>query len=259
MRRSYLDEDRSREDRSGRDSEWRAGCYRAGMGHLPTSLHRICFALLAPLVLAACSTPPAGSQTIPEDGVVAAAVVVGPELGHLIEAMPSNWPVEVRPGRAIILADGSLRADVGPSLGVEDRPGITRHLRRPQLAGLWRRLDELGLGTADAGNFTGNPKLIEVRDREIVQILQLRRGDQDWIVLDRFTVPETDPQRTIRDRFQPDLSGEDPRMRAAIRAIAALAWASDVPPDDTVRFPERYDFGPDPWARYRSQESTTDG
>ena len=244
-------------------SERRAGCYLADMGQFTTNLRRSRLALLIPLFLASCSTPPVGSQELSEDGVIAAAVVVGPELGHLIEAVPSNWPVEVRPGRAIILADGSLRADVGPSIGVDDRPGITRHLRRPQLVSLWRRLDELGLGTAEAGNFTGNPKLIEVGDREVVQILQLRRADRDWIVLDRFTVPEADVESDdaplLRRRFEPDLSGENSRMRAAIRAIAALAWASDVPPDDTVRFPERYDFGPDPWARYRPSGSNDDG
>lgn len=233
------------------------------MGQFTTNLRRFHLALLIPLGLGSCSAPPVGSQELSEDGIIAAAVVVGPELGHLIEAVPSNWPVEVRPGRAIILADGSLRADVGPSVGVDDRPGITRHLRRPQLVSLWRRLDELGLGSEDAGNFTGNPKLIEVGDREVVQILQLRRADRDWIVLDRFTVPETeaetDEEPSIRRRFEPDLSGENSRMRAAIRAIAALAWASDLPPDDTVRFPERYDFGPDPWARYRAPASADGG
>jgi len=47
---------------------------------------------------------------------------------------------------------------------------------------------------------------------------------------------------------------EDPRLRAAIRRIAALAWAADLPPDGVPRYPERYDFGPDPWARYRRTE-----
>ena len=66
------------------------------------------------------------------------------------------------------------------------------------------------------------------------------------MIVDRFTVPED-------DRGDGRLEGQDPRIQSALRAIAALAWASDVPPDDTIRFPERYDFGPDPWARFREE------
>ncbi len=200
------------------------------------------FLLLPTLVLAACATPSTGFEKVPEDGIIAAAVVVGSELGHEIERRPGRWPVELRPARAIILPDGSLRADVGPSLGIEDRPGVTRHLRRPQLADLWRRMDELGFGDEVAGNFTGNPKLIDLGPREVLQLLEFRRDDVDWMIVDRFEVPESTTASAAAD---------NPRMRAAIRAIAALAWASDLPPDDTIRFPERYDFGPDPWARYR--------
>lgn len=214
--------------------------------------------LLGPLVLTACATPSTGSAGVPDDGIIAAAVVVGSELGHEIERRPGRWPVEMRPARAIILPDGSLRADVGPSLGIEDRPGVTRHLRRPQLADLWRRMDELGFGDEVAGNFTGNPKLIQLGPREVLQLLEFRRDDVDWMIVDRFEVPEGAETTSSGKSSDVDRAALDnPRMRAAIRAIAALAWASDVPPDDTVRFPERYDFGPDPWARYRSAPEAT--
>ena len=182
----------------------------------------------------------------PEDGIIAAAVVVGSSLAHEMERDPGAWPVEVRPSRAIILPDGTLRAEVGSSLGIDDRPGRTRHLREVQLERLWTRFAELGLGSPDAGNFTGNPKLLVPGPEEVVQVLEFRRDGRDWMIVDRFTVPEDDQDD---DR----LEGQDPRIQSALRAIAALAWASDVPPDDTIRFPERYDFGPDPWARFREE------
>ena len=169
-------------------------------------------------------------------------------------------PVELRPARAVILADGSLRADVGPSLGVDDRPGVTRHLRRLQLVNLWQRLEELGFAEAESGNFDRNPNLLVPGPNEVIQILELRRNGRDWMVVDRFPVaPEAGEPESAPDESQ---SGQDPRMKAALRSIAALAWASDAPPDDTIRFPERYDFGPDPWARYRataSDDESSDG
>ncbi len=208
--------------------------------------------------LAGCAAPPAAvSDGVPEDGVIAAGVVVGPGLAREIQRHPEDWPVHLRPGRAIILADGSLRADVGPTLDLGDRPGISRHLRRAQLATLWRELDELGLGRPSAGNFTGNPKLLEPGRREVLQVLECRRDDQDWIVVHRFEVPER-PSSLPESESESDVvqqaeMAEDPRLRAAIRRIAALAWAADLPPTGVPRYPERYDFGPDPWARYRGE------
>ncbi|MCP4836299.1 MAG: hypothetical protein GY895_16210 [Phycisphaera sp.] len=206
-------------------------------------------ATLLGIAIAGCSTAPQDRGIPPEDGVIAAAVVVGSDLGHRIQRDPAAWPVEVRPSRAVILADGSLRADVGPSLGVDDRPGVTRHLRRSQLVSLWKRLEDLGLAEIASANFDRNPNLLVPGPDEVIQILEIRRNGRDWMVIDRFTVAED----ADRGTNGPDgtLAAENPRMRAALRAIAALAWASDAPPDDTVRFPERYDFGPDPWVRYR--------
>ena len=203
------------------------------------------------------STPAPVADGVPEDGIIAAGVVVGPGLVREIQQHPEDWPVHLRPGRAIILADGSLRADVGQTLDLGDRPGVSRHLRRAQLAELWRDLDGLGLGEPEAGNYEGNPKLLQPGRREVLQVLECRRDGRDWIVVHRFEVPapasgdESDAEIVAKAELD-----EDPRLRAAIRRIAALAWAADLPPDGVPRYPERYDFGPDPWARYRATEDT---
>jgi hypothetical protein len=203
------------------------------------------------------STPAPVADGVPEDGIIAAGVVVGPGLVREIQQHPEDWPVHLRPARAIILADGSLRAEVGLSLDLGDRPGISRHLRRAQLAELWRDLDSLGLGAPESGNYEGNPKLLQPGRREVLQVLECRRNGRDWIVVHRFEVPARGTGNDDVSEAETDAVAEldeDPRLRAAIRRIAALAWAADLPPDSVPRYPERYDFGPDPWARYRASE-----
>jgi hypothetical protein len=176
--------------------------------------------------------------------VIDATVLVGEDLGRRIRRDPGDWPVQFRPARAIILPDGVLRADVGADLRVDDRPGVARHLYRSQLEDLWRGLDELGFGDPTVGDYDGNLGRLVPGDDEVIQILALQRGGRDWAIVRRFEVP---PDLTPAEAA--DL--EDARMRSAIRRLAALAWAFDDPPDDSIDFPERYDFGPDPWARYR--------
>ena len=39
-----------------------------------------------------------------------------------------------------------------------------------------------------------------------------------------------------------------------VRTLGALAWLRDAPLQDSTVEPLRYDFGPDPWARYRTVE-----
>lgn len=198
------------------------------------------------LVAAACSSPPASTEgAVPADAVIDATVLVGDDLGRRIRRDPGAWPVQFRPARAIILPDGVLRADVGADLRVDDRPGVARHLYRAQLEELWRGLDELGFGDPVVGDYDGNLGRLVPGDDEIIQILALQRGGRDWAIVRRFEIPpDTTPAAAA--------AMEDARMRSALRRLAALAWAFDDPPNDSIDFPERYDFGPDPWARYRN-------
>ena len=189
----------------------------------------------------------ADQPTVPEDVVIAAAVLVGDKLAHRMVSDSAQWPAHLRNSRAIVLPDGTLRAEIGPSLSVDERPGVTRHLRRPQLVALWQRVNQLGLGDPSAGNLDGNPALVEPGPWEIVLLLEFQRSGRDWIVMDRIDLAggPIDPERAA--------SLEKANIRSMFRTLAALAWASDTRTDDAIRYPERYDFGPDPWARYRSR------
>lgn len=207
---------------------------------------RLLAACLPIIVATACSTPPSSTDgAVPADAVIDATVLVGDDLGRRIRRDPGAWPVQFRPARAIILPDGVLRADVGADLRVDDRPGVARHLYRAQLEDLWRGLDELGFGDPVVGDYVGNLGRLVPADDEVIQILALQRGGRDWAIVRRFEIP---PNTTADEAA----TLEDARMRAAIRRLAALAWAFDDPPSDAIEFPERYDFGPDPWARYRA-------
>ena len=207
---------------------------------------RLLAACLPIIVATACSTPPSSTAgAVPPDAVIDATVLVGDDLGRRIRRDPGAWPVQFRPARAIILPDGVLRADVGADLRVDDRPGVARHLYRAQLEDLWRGLDELGFGDPVVGDYVGNLGRLVPADDEVIQILALQRGGRDWAIVRRFEIP---PDTTADEAA----TLEDARMRAAIRRLAALAWAFDDPPSDAIEFPERYDFGPDPWARYRA-------
>ena len=43
----------------------------------------------------------------------------------------------------------------------------------------------------------------------------------------------------------------DPAVQQFARRLAAYAWAADYPIERLAETPRRYDFGPDPYARYR--------
>jgi hypothetical protein len=46
-------------------------------------------------------------------------------------------------------------------------------------------------------------------------------------------------------------SAEATAEAALVRELAALAWANELPNDRVMVIPKRYDFGPDPYERYR--------
>ena len=57
-------------------------------------------------------------------------------------------------------------------------------------------------------------------------------------------------RRRLVDRLVRDESNE--AMVSLIRSMGGLAWLRDEAPAPNLIEPMRYDFGPDPWARYRA-------
>ncbi len=152
-------------------------------------------------------------------------------------AVKEDLPVENRPGKVILLADGTLHADWGPKIGWESRPGTTRVLRREQVTEVWSLLKRLGFADRSKGEAPVNLELVHPTPQEVIHHLVLRVDDDSW----RFT--------------QTNLMDEDPpgAFSELIRALAALAWEPDQEISEATIVPIRYDFGPDPYARYRKQ------
>ena len=142
--------------------------------------------------------------------------------------------VQLRPGRYIMLADGSLyTGEVIKYPAADQLPGLTRRLSRAQVAVLWSYLKQTGLASPDIGDEVGNANLIEPDPGELVYAVSFTAGGDRWSVL----------RRTYNE--------PDELTAGLIRQLARLAWRSDEPEVEMMLAPRRYDFGPDPYARYR--------
>jgi hypothetical protein len=196
-----------------------------------------------PLVMVAAMALPAGCSnpqatvdpfsTAPDDFTLDLTVLTG-------RGVPEDSPVHLRQGKAMLLADGTLHADWGEGVSWDTRPGLTRTLRREQVTELWELARQLGVSDPAAREQPVNLGLVEPDRGEVVYLLAMTAGDDRW----------TRMQRGPAD-------GEvDPVMMRLTRALAALAWASDERLEEGVMAPVRYDFGPDPYAPYRSSAAS---
>ena len=139
--------------------------------------------------------------------------------------------LERRPTHIVLLPDGSLHAAAGKFVVEGARPGIARVLYRDQVAETWgllNRLDFVGSGQSPSG------PVRELGLAETVHVVEITADGQ---------------RRRIVKRMVGDQ--ESTATTQLIRTLGGLAWLRDTPPASNVVAPSRYDFGPDPWARYR--------
>ena len=165
-------------------------------------------------------------QRPPDDFTLDAVILTGPRV-------PDQGRVELRPGHFILLADGSLLHDSGPSVSWSQRPGRVRMLYQQQVADLWRLARDLGFTNPANADFTGNPALVIPERGETIHILALSANGERWIFA----------------RSMPAGADPDPAFARILRALAELAWSRDPAPDRFL--PIRYDFGPNPYTGFR--------
>lgn len=141
--------------------------------------------------------------------------------------------VFTRPGHYILLPDGSLHWAAGDQ-PVPGLPPRRRVLDRRQVADLWALAQQLGL--ADPAQAMGpvNPRLLEVEPGQLVYLAILTGRQQRWAF-----------ERRV-DAGQP----QDPVMSVFVGRLAALAWVG-LAPQPAEELQREYEFGPDPYARYR--------
>ncbi len=166
---------------------------------------------------------------VPADFQLDIQVLVG-------RSVESDDRLERREVHMVILPDGSLHAAQGKEVTSGSRPGLARILYRGQVADVWNLLNQLSvIGTGEPP--TG--PVDEPNADEIVYVVEYTMNND-------------------RRRIEKRVSADDAKSGAEtvlVRSIGALAWLRDVPISDSTVAPLRYDFGRDPWARYRSVDS----
>ena len=143
----------------------------------------------------------------------------------------------LRQSRYVLFADGSLYQgdDAEHSKGADWLPPLTRVLTRRQVAEVWELSQQLGFTDPANANGATNFKLVPPPDDGHVTYLATFRG---WGRRWTFTRASAEAQ-------------PDAAMTQLVRDLAQLAWSSDLPPTAGYIMPKRYDFGSDPYARYR--------
>ncbi len=144
-------------------------------------------------------------------------------------------PVHLRPSRFVLFPDGSLHFGLDEDRSVDWLPLPRRALSRAQVAGLWSDVQQLGFADQAQADPLTNWNHLEPQADHVVYLLALTGHGKRWGF-----------QRTI------DVDGSpDSAIGALARRLAHLAWASDLPPTQSPIIPRRYDFGDDPYQRYR--------
>ncbi len=151
--------------------------------------------------------------------------------------------VERHQARYILFADGSLHADAGRSLRADVRPGLTRRLSGEKMQLVWRTLKEVGLDVRAGAGDPGNDTLVEAPADRVVHLLNVGVAGDTWRILRLSSEDGSLPSDTTR----------------MVRLLAELAWVPDEFPQRRAQAAVRYDFGPDPYAMFRREESVRPG
>ena len=169
-------------------------------------------------------------------GLAGAATVVAPAfLRQDARAQETPSPVFRDPAAK---RGGTLRygIDEERTLGANWRPDVVRRLDRLQVQEVWALARQLGLTDPAKGDEPINFALVKAEPNQVVYLAAFTGNDDSWEFVRRSTFP----------------AGPDPSMTTLARRLAQLAWASDVQDSIAAMMPIRYNFGPDPYARYRS-------
>lgn len=182
--------------------------------------------LLLLIALAGCVTKPHDPLHTPTDFTADVTVLAGKNA----DTRREPW---MRQGKMILFSDGTVLADLGPTMHARTRPGKSRVLYQQQVLQMWELARTLGFASPDLANFEGNPDLLEAADGELLYVLTFSSGSQRWVFVSRCPVQQ----------------GPDEATGQWVRAMAEAAFLRELPEDRIL--PTRYDFGPDPYAWFK--------
>lgn len=204
---------------------------------MPPLLRAVILLTLLAVVQAGCTT----TTTAPPDAA-----------GDPLAAVPDDFTLDLRvltpqqrvgedaaqtvtPGRFVLLPDGSLHAELDGLHKARRLPPFVRRLDARQRAELWSAVAALGYADADQADPTVNPLRVDRPVSGALYVLTIRGRQRQWMFLRRIT---------------PDQ--REPAMAQLTGTLAELAWLDDGADGVRMIAPRRYDFGPDPYAPYRT-------
>ena len=186
--------------------------------------------------IAGCASAPTGVG-VPNDLTVEATVVRGRDV-------PDHPEAHRRAARFVLFADGSLHYadedDADFRRGSDWLPERTRAIGPEAMAAMWAMIERLGLADPENTEPPMNLNRIEAPAGSLTYVVSVTAGRRSRVAIENVldAAPESEPV-------------SDERSVELVRALARLAWASDLPDSHIVTAPRRYDFGPDPYARFR--------
>ena len=157
-------------------------------------------------------------------------------LAPKVEALSTN-PTIVQ-SRYVLFANGSLHhePDFEHEKSQDWLPPVTRILTRQQMAEMWALANQLGFIRNKSQGEVANFKLAEpAAPGELAYLAGFTADGHRWTIQRRTPIREPDPA-----------------MHELANALARLAWADESFTGPVKMQPIRYDFGPDPYQRYRS-------
>ena len=202
------------------------GCGTTGTPEGPAAAPNDLVASADPAVPAAPEAPALADGRFPADFTLDVTVLLGP-------GAPERLGVEDRQAKYVLFPDGALHAEAGPFVDSSTRPGRVRWLYEDEVGFLWAMCSQLGFTDADRANGPANPDLLRAVRGERVALVTLRAEGRTWTWVRRAVGDETLDAAAVR----------------VVRALAVMSWIPDWRADDLL--PERYDYGPDPYAAYR--------
>lgn len=200
----------------------------------------------APWIGGCTATRPTGARA-PDDLTIEVTILRG-------AGVPEHSEAHRRAARLVLFADGALHYadehDDGFRAGSSWLPKPTRAIDPEAMDAVWSIVQRLGLVETDATLPPPNLDRVVGSPGTLTYVVGVTAGRRSRVRIDR--VPdEPGPDEPGSDEPGSDDPGALASTEELVRTLVALAWGTDRPDARLVTAPRRYDFGPDPYARFR--------
>lgn len=181
--------------------------------------------------------PPTTDQlaTVPEDFTLDLRILTPhTRSGIKPTSTETNVSSHIQPARILLFPGGLLHAETNGVHQATYLPPLVRRLNTRQIAETWSLLRQLGFAAPQSADTYINPRLIDYPAQGARYVLNLRAGHERWMY-----------HRDVEP------NAENPALQRLATYLSELAWLSPETAATMTIAPRNYDFGSDPYARYR--------